>query len=90
MHTSAKNMENGLPEIILCYNLSKSGVNNMDHMIYMYTSKRKCFCWSYGYFFNLVDVGLLNAAVIMQHLNASTSQAKTNAFQFEFLINIGY
>ena len=90
MHTSAKNMENGLPEIISCYNLSKSGVDNMDHMICMYTSKRKCFRWPYGYFFNFVDVGLVNAAVIMQQLNASTSQAKTNAFRFEFLMNVGY
>ena len=80
MHTSAKNMENGLLEIISCYNLSKSGVDNMDHMIHMYTSKRKCFCWPYGYFFNLVDVGLLNVAVIVQQLNALTSQAKMNAF----------
>ena len=52
-------------------------------MIRMYTNNRKCFRWPYGYFFNLVDVGL-------QQLNASTSQAKTNAFLFEFLMNVGY
>ena len=63
MHISATNMENGLPEFILCYNWSKSGVDNMDHYD---THVYKC----YGYFFNLVDVGLLNAAVIMQQLNA--------------------
>ena len=90
MHTSAKNIENGLPEIISCYNLSKSAVDNMDHMICMYTSKRKCFRWPYRYFFNLVNVGLFNAAIILQQLNASTSQAKTNAFLFEFLMNVGY
>ena len=85
MHASPTSMENGLPVIISCYNLSKSGVDNMDHMIRMYTSKRKCFRWPYRYFFSLVTL-----VCLMQQLNASTSQAKTNAFRFVFLTNVGY
>ena len=89
-HTSAVNLDSGLPEIISCYNQTKSGVDNMDHMIRLFTCKRKCFRWTYGFLFNLVDIGLLNASIIMRNLNPPATTAKRNSFRMEFLLEAGY
>jgi len=51
------------PEMIEFYNATKSGVDNMDHMVRFYSSKRKTRRWSYSFFMNLVDIMALNAFV---------------------------
>ena len=45
------------------YNATKSGVDNMDHMVRFYSSKRKTRRWFYSFFMNLVDIIALNAFV---------------------------
>ena len=91
MHTSAPNMDSGLPEMIsCCYNNTKSGVDKMDHMVRMYTSKRKCSRWTYAFFCNQVDIGLLNASVVMREVNPFITTARKNSFRHSFLLEVGY
>ena len=46
------------PEIILNYNSAKSGVDNLDHLATMYTSRRKVNRWPVALFGNVVMLGL--------------------------------
>ena len=43
------------PEIIIHYNATKSGVDNLDHLVKMYTCKRKKNRWPMTMFFNILD-----------------------------------
>ena len=52
------------PDIILHYNDTKSGVDNMDHMLSLYSCKRKINRWPMVLFFNMVDVAALASFVI--------------------------
>ena len=52
------------PEIILYYNSTKSGVDNLDHLATMYTSRRKVNRWPVALFGNVVDVGAVAAFII--------------------------
>ena len=52
------------PEIILYYNSTKSGVDNLDHLATMYTSRRKVDRWPVALFGNVVDVGAVAAFII--------------------------
>ena len=49
------------PEIILYYNSAKSGVDNLDHLATMYTSRRKINRSPVALFGNVVDVGAVAA-----------------------------
>lgn len=76
---------NNLPEIVQSYNETKSGTDNMDHMVRFYTSRRKCRRWPYGFFFNMVDIALLNSYIIYSKIN---SAAKIS--HYSFLLDVGY
>ena len=52
------------PEIILYYNSAKSGVDNLDHLATMYTSRRKVNRWPVALFGNVVDVGAAAAFIV--------------------------
>ena len=52
------------PEIILYYNSTKSGVDNLDHLATMYTCRRKVNRWPVALFGNVVDVGAVAAFII--------------------------
>ena len=63
IHTTAKNTEHGLPEIVEDYNTTKSGFDLMDRQVNYYSCRRISFRWTFCFFFNLVDVALLNASM---------------------------
>lgn len=52
------------PDIILHYNATKSGVDNMDHMVSLYSCKCKINRWPMVMFFNMVDVAALASFVL--------------------------
>jgi hypothetical protein len=52
------------PEIILHYNATKSGVDNLDHLVRSYTCKRKIKRWPMTIFFNIVDCAAVAAYVV--------------------------
>ncbi len=52
------------PEIISYYNSTKSGVDNLDHLIAMNTCKRKSNRWPNVMFYNIIDVATVAGMVI--------------------------
>jgi len=83
-HTSPSNADNGLPEIVSFYNSTKSGVDNLDHMVRFYTCRRKCCRWPYTFFCNIVDVALVNANILWRKDSQSDHKNR-----FNFLIEVG-
>ena len=71
------------PEVIEYYNATKSGVDNMDHMVRFYSCKRKTRRWSYSFFMNLVDIMALNA-----HILYNTDHPQQT--RYEFLKNLAH
>ena len=56
-------------EIILHYNATKSGVDNLDHLSTMYTTRRKVNRWPVVLFGNCIAVGAVVAAFIIWLVN---------------------
>ena len=54
------------PEIILHYNVTNSGVDNLDHLSTMYTTRRKVNRWHVVLFGNCINVGAVAAFIIWQ------------------------
>jgi len=52
------------PDIILHYNDMKSGVDNMGHMVTVFSCKRKINRWPMVLFFNMVDVAALASFIV--------------------------
>ncbi len=93
MHQSGENDENGKPEIVQFYNHTKSGTDNMDHLVRLYRSGRKCRRWPYAFVFNMVDIALVNSCVIFRSLHAESSERNSyhqNTFRYNFLLNVSY
>jgi len=51
------------PQIILHYNATKSGVDNMDHLATLYTSRRKTNRWPLVHFFNMLETAAIAACI---------------------------
>ena len=51
-------------DIILHYNVTKSGVDNLNHISTMYTTRRKVNRWPVVLFGNCIDVGAVSAFTI--------------------------
>lgn len=43
------------PAIIMHYNATKSGVDNLDHLVSLYSCKRKTNRWPMTMLFNIID-----------------------------------
>lgn len=82
-HTSPSNAENGLPEIVEFYNSTKSGVDNMDHMVRFYSCRRKCCRWPYTFCCNIVDVALVNAYILLKKFPEGCIKNR-----FDFLLEV--
>ena len=54
------------PESILHYNVTDSGVDNLDHLSTMYTTRRKVNRWHVVLFGNCINVGVVAAFIIWQ------------------------
>ena len=52
------------PEIMSYYNSTKSGVDNLDHLVGLYTCKRKICRWPMTFFFNMIDTAVVAAYVV--------------------------
>ena len=61
MHHDKSVGEKGKPELLLYYNQTKGGVDNMDHLVSLYSVRRKTWRWPLTMFFNCIDVGCLAA-----------------------------
>ena len=74
------------PHIILHYNGSKSGVDNMDKLAGTFSSRRKTNRWPMAVFYNMIDVAGVAALVIWLHNNADESAARSRR---KFLMKLG-
>ncbi|XP_013411025.1 piggyBac transposable element-derived protein 1-like [Lingula anatina] len=63
-HDNSVSGDQQKPDIILHYNNTKSGVDNLDHLARMHTSRRKINRWPMVLFFNMVDIAGIAAFII--------------------------
>lgn len=52
------------PDIVTYYNQTKSGVDNFDHLLRLYSCKRKSNRWPMTLFYNILDCGALSAFIL--------------------------
>ena len=52
------------PEIIMDYNVTRGGVDNMDTLVTIYSCKSKTLHWPLVIFFDILDISVYNAFVI--------------------------
>lgn len=81
--------EHKKPEIILDYNATKGGVDNLDKLVRTYSSKRKTKRWPMVVFFNTLDIGAYNALVIWLALHPDW-QKNNKARRRIFLRELSY
>jgi hypothetical protein len=70
------------PDTILLYNKCKCGVDIMDNMTRMYTTRRTCRRWPMYIFYNVLDISAINAWVIYNATLGTNMSRK----QFMFLL----
>ncbi|XP_042610306.1 uncharacterized protein LOC122143756 [Cyprinus carpio] len=80
--------EDRKPEIILSYNRTKGGVDNLDKIVATYTCRRKTARWPMAVFYNMLDVLAYNAFVIWREINPSWGQGD-NYMRRHFLQDLG-
>ncbi|KAI3351310.1 hypothetical protein L3Q82_005847 [Scortum barcoo] len=71
MHTEASlsTREDMKPQMILDYNSTKGGADNLDKVTATYSCQRKTARWSLVIFYNTVDVSAYNAYVLWTEIN---------------------
>ncbi|KAL1020716.1 hypothetical protein UPYG_G00003720 [Umbra pygmaea] len=69
-------MEHQKPEMIMNYNATKGGVDNMDKLVTAYSCKRRTLRWPLVIFFDILDVSAYNAFVIWMALNPEWNRMK--------------
>lgn len=57
--------EHQKPEVIMDYNATKGGVDNMDKLVKAYSCKRRTLRWPLVIFFDMLDISAYNAFVWM-------------------------
>ena len=77
------------PEIVLHYNKTKSGVDNMDHLATIFSCKRKTNRWPMDLFYNMLDVAGVAAFVIWISLNPDWSLNDRQGRRRKFLKQLG-
>lgn len=77
------------PEIILHYNATKSGVDNMDHLASIYSCKRKINRWPMVLFFNMLDTAAIASFVIWMCNNPDWNKSSKAIRRRQFIISLG-
>ena len=90
MHSCGSNDPSGLPEVVAFYNSTKKGTDDMDHVVRLHRTGRKCRRWPYVFVFNMVDIALLNSSIISKKLNQPESDRRSNQFHINFCLDLGY
>jgi hypothetical protein len=77
------------PEIILHYNATKSGVDNMDHLACIYSCKRKINRWPMILFFYMLDTAAIASFVIWMCNNPDWNMSSKAIRRRQFIVNLG-
>lgn len=78
------------PEVILHYNGTKSGVDNMDHLATMHTTRRKINRWPMVLFFNILDIAGIAAFILWLGNNPEWQFSQGTRRRRIFLTELGY
>ncbi|XP_016409956.1 piggyBac transposable element-derived protein 4-like, partial [Sinocyclocheilus rhinocerous] len=70
--------EDRKPKMILDYNTTKGGVDNLDKIVATYTCGRKTARWPMALFFNIIDVSAYNSFVLWREINPTWRQGKSS------------
>lgn len=79
MHKAILNDVSEKPQVVNDYNKHKSGVDNLDHKVRIFSSKRKSCRWTMAFFFNMVDIALVNAHVLF----SETAEKKSDLISWK-------
>ena len=89
-HDTAVEGEDRKPEIILHYNATKSGVDNLDHLCPLYTYRRKVNRWPVVQFGNRIDVGAVAAFVTWMAKYSEWKSSEGGRRRRVFLLELGH
>ncbi|XP_038553198.1 piggyBac transposable element-derived protein 4-like [Micropterus salmoides] len=76
------------PELVLKYNATKGGVDNLDKLVATYSCRRMTSRWPVAVFHNILDVSAYNAYVIWRETNPGWLSGHRNKRRF-FLEQLG-
>ncbi|XP_033960769.1 piggyBac transposable element-derived protein 4-like [Pseudochaenichthys georgianus] len=78
LHRDAKisGREDRKPDIILDYNATKGGVENLDKLLSCYSCQRRTLRWPLVIFYNILDVSAYNAFALWMAINPEWNQKK--------------
>ncbi|XP_014478707.1 PREDICTED: piggyBac transposable element-derived protein 4-like [Dinoponera quadriceps] len=88
MHSSGMIDEDGKPEVILFYNMTKGGVDMVDKLCQHKSTKRQTRRWTLRYFYSVLDLAALNSYVIFK-LNKKFAQF-SGTVRTDFLKYLAY
>lgn len=71
-----------LPEPVKYYNATKSGVDNIDQMARLYSTKVSCRRWPLQVFYNVLDLAVVNSVIVYREVTG------TRISRREFLLNL--
>jgi len=89
-HDKAVEGDKKKPQMILHYNATKSGVDNMDHLATLYTSRRKTNRWPLVLFFNMLDIAAIAACILWLTTNPDWKSSEGKRRRGIFLRELGY
>ncbi|XP_019210866.1 piggyBac transposable element-derived protein 4-like [Oreochromis niloticus] len=75
---SNSNGGGGKPPLVLHYNRTKGGVDNLDKVVSTYSCRRKTCRWPVALFHNMVDVAAYNAFVLWREIHPDWMAGKLN------------
>nr|XP_055053772.1 piggyBac transposable element-derived protein 4-like [Misgurnus anguillicaudatus] len=64
------------PEMVLDYNSTKGGVDNLDKVTSAYSCQRKTARWPLVVFYNILDVSAYNAFILWREINPNWNEGK--------------
>ncbi|KAL3979011.1 LOW QUALITY PROTEIN: HtrA serine peptidase 1 [Sarotherodon galilaeus] len=68
----------GKPPLVLHYNRTKGGIDNLDKVVSTYSCRRKTCRWPVALFHNMVDVAAYNAFVLWREIHPDWMAGKLN------------
>nr|XP_023659233.1 piggyBac transposable element-derived protein 4-like isoform X2 [Paramormyrops kingsleyae]XP_023659235.1 piggyBac transposable element-derived protein 4-like isoform X2 [Paramormyrops kingsleyae] len=81
--------EDKKPEMILHYNATKGGVDNLDRLVACYSCHRKVTRWPLAIFYNMMDISAYNAFVIWLAIKPDWEKSNYNKRWRLFLEELG-
>jgi len=86
-YISSRRRKKTVPEAIFVYNKTKCGVDGVDQICSLYSTKRKCYKWWKSVFYYMIDICVFNASIIFYD-QSSVDKSKINSKMYYFRNNL--